>query len=148
MKSIFTDFVCAECATSNISVECVVIQDADGELVIKSVCDSGHTCNDCGSEHIAKRLKTTDALKEIQQILDQTEWDSSTADNIAMIVRRAGYPVREPMLEDPEPVTENVDMTQCPINDWCTLPEAHVGECMTVADLRNSGPRYGAKEAS
>ena len=149
-------YVCADCGDTHISVECVVIQNKDGELVVTSICDDGHTCNVCEGEHITEKLTTDAALKEIQRILDRNEWDAETADQIAQVVRRTGRPVREPLVDEPDeedevqgdPLPEGgVDTTQCQTNDWCTLPEAHKGPCRDVHD-RTFGPRYGAKDAS
>jgi hypothetical protein len=143
-----SDLVCAECGSNDISVECVVQQDADGELVIRSICDDGHSCNVCGSDHITDRINPSAAMKEIQHLLDRTEWNAETAESIAQIVRRTGLAVREPMVDEPDdedvdPVL-SVDTTRCPIIHWCTLPEAHQGPCRDVQGAHFVDATYGA----
>jgi len=48
-------FVCKDCDSTYISVEAIVIQGEDGELEVTSVCDDGHTCNECGSDNIGTK---------------------------------------------------------------------------------------------
>lgn len=96
-----SDLVCGECGSTEIEVECLVLQKA-GELRIMAICDEGHCCAVCGSEHITERIGHGTALKEIQGLLDKTEWSAETAEQVAQIVRRTGLPVREPMVDEPD----------------------------------------------
>ncbi len=97
----YSDLVCSECGSTDISVECVVRQ-VDGNLKVQAVCDDGHSCNVCDGERITERLSQDTALKEIQLLLDKTEWSAETPERVAEIVRRTGRPVREPMVDEPE----------------------------------------------
>jgi hypothetical protein len=45
-------------------------------------------------------ITADEALEAIQAMLDGSTWDAETLDDIAAIVRQAGYEVREPLAED------------------------------------------------
>jgi hypothetical protein len=52
-------------------------------------------------------ISDCDALNRIQELLDGSEWDSETMDNVAHAVRATGREIRDPA-DLPENVPESV----------------------------------------